>query len=136
MDEYRKENKDYYNFKIFSVLFEFYLFGKKIEKSFDEPMLSEEYYLINLKWLKDLKAKFDFKKFENILNYHFSYDHTFKFDQNDEEDKFKQIFKRLTDKFKFPLNVTEEDFISIKKIDNSDIEKMEKIIIPNKTLLL
>ena len=126
MDEYRKENKDYYNFKIFSVLFEFYLFGKKIEKSFDEPMLSEEYYLINLKWLKDLKAKFDFKKFEDILNYHFSYDHTFKFDQNDEEDKFKQIFKRLTDKFKFPLNVTEEDFISIKKIDNSDIEKMEK----------
>ena len=87
MDEYRKENKDYYNFKIFSVLFEFYLFGKKIEKSFDEPMLSEEYYLINLKWLKDLKAKFDFKKFEDILNYHFSYDHTFKFEQNDEEDK-------------------------------------------------
>ena len=126
MDESSKKDNDYYNFKIFSVLFEFYLFGKKIEKSFDEPMLCEEYYLINLKWLKDLKAKFDFKKFEDLLNYHFSYDHTFKLGQNNEEDKFKEIFNILKKNFQYELNVTEEDFDSIKKIDNSEIETIEK----------
>ena len=103
-----------------------YLFGKKIEKSFDEPMLCEEYYLINWKWLNDLKSKFDFKKFEDLLNYHFSLDHTFKFGQNDEKDKFKEIFNTLTKQFQYKLNVTEEDFNSIKEIDNSDIEIIEK----------
>ena len=104
-----------------NVVFCFFL---NIMIAMDGP-LRQSLFVDLVKSKKDLKAKFDFKKFEDILNYHFSYDHTFKFDQNDEEDKFKQIFKRLTDKFKFPLNVTEEDFISIKKIDNSDIEKME-----------
>ena len=126
MDESGKKENDYYNFKIFSVYFEFYLFGKRIEKSFDEPMLMEEYYLIDLKWLKNLKDKFNFKEFENLLNYHFSFDHTFKFDKYDEEDKFKKIFKQLKERFQYKLNVTKEDFESIKKIDNSDIEKIEK----------
>lgn len=91
MDESRIGKNDY-NFIIFSVYFELYLFGKKIEKSFDEPMVLEEYYLINLEWLKNLKKKFNFEKFENTLNLNFPFDHTFKLEQNDEDNKSKKFF--------------------------------------------
>lgn len=85
MDEYREE-KNLYNFKIFSVLFELYIFGKRIEKSFEEPMLMEEYYFLNKDWLENLKKKFDFKNLENILNYHFPFDHNYKLDTDKGED--------------------------------------------------
>lgn len=49
-----EEEKDY-SFSVFIILFDFYIFGKKIEKINTELMLNEEYYLINLDWIKNLK---------------------------------------------------------------------------------
>ena len=134
MDEYRKEKNDY-NFKIFSVLFELYIYGKRIEKSFEEPMIMEEYYFLNLDWLKNLKKKFDFKNFENILNYHFPFDHTYKIDTDNEEEKLKQIFQQLT-KYDYKLKVTEEDYESIKIIDNGNIEIKEKNYVSQKNFAI
>ena len=135
MDESRIGKNDY-SFIIFSVYFELYLFGKKIEKSFDEPMVLEEYYLINLEWLKNLKKKFNFEKFENTLNLNFPFDHTFKLEQNDEDNKSKKIFQQLKNEYNYQFNVTEEDFKSIKIIDNGDIEKKEKNFFANKNFAI
>jgi hypothetical protein len=135
MDESGIDKKDY-NFIIFSIYFELYLYGKKIEKSFDEPMVLEEYYFINLEWLKNLKTKFNFEKFENLLNFNFSFDHTFKLEQNDEDNKFIRIFQQLKNKHNYQFNVTEDDFNSIKIIDNGDIERTEKNFVAQKNFAL
>ena len=111
-----------YSLRIFKILFDFYLFGKKIEKSIDEPMLIEEFYFINLEWLKDFKKKFDFKTLENILNSNFQYDHTFKFNQNNNDNKLENIFSKLKSEHNYQLNVTENDFKSVKIIINGNIE--------------
>ena len=71
-----EEEKDY-SFSVFIILFDFYIFGKKIEKINTELMLNEEYYLINLDWIKNLKKKFNFRKLEDRLNKYFNYDHTY-----------------------------------------------------------
>ena len=111
-----------YSLRIFKILFDFYLFGKKIEKSIDEPMLIEEFYFINLEWLKNFKKKFDFKTLENILNSNFQYDHTFKFNQNNNDNKLENIFSKLKSEHNYQLNVTENDFKSVKIIINGNIE--------------
>lgn len=114
-----------YSLKIFTILFDFYLLGKKIEKSIDEPMLIEEFYLINLEWLKNFKKKFNFKQLENILNYNFQLDHTFKLNQS-KDDKLENIFSKLKSKYNYQLNVTENDFKSVKIIINGKIETKEQ----------
>ena len=134
MDEYREE-KNLYNFKIFSVLFELYIFGKRIEKSFEEPMLMEEYYFLNKDWLENLKKKFDFKNLENILNYHFPFDHNYKLDTDKGEEKLKQIFQELKE-YNYELNVTKDIFESIKIIDNGNIEIKEKNYVSQKNFAI
>ena len=119
-------NERDYSFSVFTILFDFYLFGKKIEKLNTELMLKEEYYFINLDWLKNLKNKFDFKKMEDILNYNFHFDHTYELDLMNTNDKYNSIFRTLKNKFNYNLIVTEADFKSIKIISNKDIQKIEE----------
>jgi len=40
-------NEKDYSFQVFKILFDFYLFGKKIEKLNTELMLNKELYFIN-----------------------------------------------------------------------------------------
>ena len=119
------EEEEDYSFKIFTILFDFYLFGKKIEKSIEDPMLIQEFYFIDLDWLKNFKKKFDFESLEKILNLHFQIDHTFKFNQNNKDDKLENLFSKLKSEYNYHLNVTENDFKSVKIIRNENIEKIE-----------
>ena len=80
-------NGEDYSFQVFKILFDFYLFGKKIEKLNTELMLKKELYFINLEWLENLKKKFDFKTMEDILNYNFNFDHTYEIEIMNEKDK-------------------------------------------------
>ena len=125
MNNYGNNGKDY-SFQVFKILFDFYLFGKKIEKQNTELMLKNEYYFINLEWLENLKKKFDFKTMENSLNYNFHFDHTYELEQMSEKDKLISIFQTLKNKFNYYLNVTEADLKSIRIITNKNIEKKEK----------
>ena len=86
MINYGNNGKDY-TFQVFKILFDFYLFGKKIEKLNTELMLKKELYFINLEWLENVKKKFDFKKMEDISNYNFNFDHTCEIEQMSEKDK-------------------------------------------------
>ena len=120
-----EEEKDY-SFSVFIILFDFYIFGKKIEKINTELMLNEEYYLINLDWIKNLKKKFNFRKLEDRLNKYFNYDHTYELNIWSMKDKLYSLFEKLKDKYDYRINVSETDFRSIKIIYNKDIEKIEK----------
>ena len=120
-----EEEKDY-SFSVFIILFDFYIFGKKIEKINTELMLNEEYYLINLDWIKNLKKKFNFRKLEDRLNKYFNYDHTYELNIWSMKDKLYSLFEKLKEKYDYRINVSETDFRSIKIIYNKDIEKIEK----------
>jgi len=119
-------NGEDYSFQVFKILFDFYLFGKKIEKLNTELMLKKELYFINLEWLENLKKKFDFITMEDILNYNFNFDHTYEIEIMNEKDKLISIFQVLKNKFNYQLNVTEADFKAIRIIQNQNIEKKEK----------
>ena len=56
MNNYSDHGKDH-SFEVFTILFDFYLFGNKIEKLNSELMLIDEFYFINLEWLQNLKKK-------------------------------------------------------------------------------
>lgn len=64
INNFENKENDEISFKIFTILFDLYLFGKKIEKSKLDPMILDEYFLINLEWLKIFKEKFAFKELE------------------------------------------------------------------------
>ena len=125
MDNYNDNGNDH-SFEVFTILFDFYLFGKKIEKLNSELMLNDEFYFINLGWLQNLKKKFDFKRMEDILNLNFHFDHTFELEQTSEKDKYISIFQKIKNDFNYQLNVTEDDFKSIRIINNHKFEKIEE----------
>ena len=125
MDNYRDNGKDY-SFEVFTILFDFYLFGKKIEKLNSELMLNDEFYFINLEWLQNLKQKFDFKGLEDKLNLNFHFDHTCELEQTSEKDKYFLTFQKLKNNLNYQLNVTDADLKSIKIIFNQKIEKIEE----------
>ena len=125
MDNNIEDEESDYSFSVFVILFDFYLFGKKIEKKNTELMLNQEFYFINLEWLTNLKKKFNFKLLENTLNYNFSFDHTFDLDIMSEKDKLIKIFQMLKKNFGYKLKVTEADFKSIKIINFRNIETKE-----------
>ena len=122
LGETEKDN----SFIVFITLFDLYLFEKKIENINTELMLNEEYYLINLDWIKNLKNKYNFKNLENILNEHFNYDNTNELQLLSKKDKLFPFYKILKEKFGYNIKVSETDFKSIKIIQNKDIEKIEK----------
>ena len=122
LGETEKDN----SFIVFITLFDLYLFEKKIENINTELMLNEEYYLINLDWIKNLKNKYNFKNLENILNEHFNYDNTNELQLLLKKDKLFSFYKILKEKFGYNIKVSETDFKSIKIIQNKDIEKIEK----------
>ena len=125
MDNYRDNGKDH-SFEVFTILFDFYLFGKKIEKLNSELMLNDEFYFINLEWLQNLKQKFDFKGLEDKLNLNFHFDHTCELEQTSEKDKYFLTFQKLKNNLNYQLNVTDADLKSIKIIFNQKIEKIEE----------
>ena len=125
MENLGKTEKDN-SFIVFITLFDLYLFEKKIENINTELMLNEEYYLINLDWMKNLKNKYNFKNLENILNEHFNYDNTNELQLLLKKDKLFSFYKILKEKFGYNIKVSETDFKSIKIIQNKDIEKIEK----------
>ena len=125
MNNYSDHEKDH-SFEVFTILFDFYLFGNKIEKINSELMLIDEFYFINLEWLQNLKKKFDFKRMEDILNLNFHFDQFFELEQASEKDKYISIFQKLKNDFNYQLNVTEDDFKSIRIINNQKFEKIEE----------
>ena len=125
MNNYSDHGKDH-SFEDFTILFDFYLFGNKIEKINSELMLIDEFYFINLEWLQNLKKKFDFKRMEDILNLNFHFDQFFELEQASEKDKYISIFQKLKNDFNYQLNVTEDDFKSIRIINNQKFEKIEE----------
>ena len=120
------------SYKIFKILFDFYLFGKKIEKINTELMLNEEYFFINLNWLKTFKEKFNFKNLENTLNINFEFDHTFDFGQLKNKHYLPSIYQTLKLRYNYQLQVTEEDLKSVNIIRNQNIEKKEQDFIAQK----
>jgi hypothetical protein len=89
-------------------------------------MILDEYFLINLEWLKIFKEKFAFKELEKILDLNCGYDHTHTFHQKTKKDKFREIFDKLKNECNYHLTATETDFKSVKIIINSKIEKVEQ----------
>ena len=126
INNFENKENDEISFKIFTILFDLYLFGKKIEKSKLDPMILDEYFLINLEWLKIFKEKFAFKELEKILDLNCGYDHTHTFHQKTKKDKFREIFDKLKNECNYHLTATETDFKSVKIIINSKIEKIEQ----------
>ena len=126
INNFENKENDEISFKIFTILFDLYLFGKKIEKSKLDPMILDEYFLINLEWLKIFKEKFAFKELEKILDLNCGYDHTHTFHQKTKKDKFREIFDKLKNECNYHLTATETDFKSVKIIINSKIEKVEQ----------
>ena len=112
---------------IFSVLFKLYSFGKKVEKLNLGPMLYGEYYFIDLEWLKNFKNKFNFTELENIFNDKMSLEDIEKIKKL----KDKNIMNRIYDyylkiKSDHKFNVTENEFDSIKIINNQNTCQIQK----------
>ena len=115
------------SYNIFSVLFKLYSFGKKVEKLNLGPMLYGEYYFIDLEWLKNFKNKFNFTELENIFNDKMSLEDIEKIKKL----KDKNIMNRIYDyylkiKSDHKFNVTENEFDSIKIINNQNTCQIQK----------
>ena len=115
------------SYNIFSVLFKLYSFGKKVEKLNLRPMLYGEYYFIDLEWLKNFKNKFNFTELENIFNDKMSLEDIEKIKKL----KDKNIMNRIYDyylkiKSDHKFNVTENEFDSIKIINNQNTCQIQK----------
>ena len=63
---------------------------------------------------------------EDILNLNFHFDQFFELEQASEKDKYISIFQKLKNDFNYQLNVTEDDFKSIRIINNQKFEKIEE----------
>ena len=62
-------NEDYdYSYNVFVIFMNLYNLSKIIEIQLNQPIqIRKEYYLINLNWLKEFKAKFNYKELETFF---------------------------------------------------------------------
>ena len=101
-----------FNYNVFVIYINLYFLSKKTENNLKRPcQIKEEYYLINLDWIKEFKKKFHYKELEKFLELH--YDQKF----------FEIIIKNK----KYAQNIYKKSKFNNIKIDKNEFNKINKI---------
>ena len=108
-------NEDY-NLIIFSIYADLYIFSKKTEIKLNNNIQNkEEFCLLNISWLKELKNKFNYKEIENFF-------------------EKKCDFENISNKKQYIKNKYEESGFKHNKITKNEFDKINKIC--NKNILM
>ena len=110
----KKENNEDYNYIIFSVFVNLYILSKDTENKISNPIQTKnEYFFIDLKWLKDFKNKFNYQNLEYFFELYCDFENNLN-NKNYINEKYNQsgFNKRKIEK---------EEFFKINRIFNKNI---------------